>query len=152
MNGNLIVRSGFFEVSPLTGYGRNGDPGFPMDPAYLTSKVLIHGNLNLPAGSILGFHLYNKAITATISVKGAAVLAGSLQAGVEDLSKVDFDDKFTVLTADKIAGQFANVPSGGRVKVYGRFDDLGNPVGKAVGTFRVTYGGDTLVLSDFQRE
>lgn len=114
--------------------------------------VLVRGNFNLPSPAILRFHIFNKNKTATVKVKGAAVLAGSLQAGLEDVSKVDADDRFTVMTADKISGQFSNVPNGGRVNVYGSFDDLGNPIGDPVGTFRVSYNNGALMLSDFARK
>lgn len=149
VSGHLTIRSGFFEVSPLTGYAREGFPDTPIDPAYLSSSVIIRGNLNLPPPSILRFHIFNEAKTATVNVKGAAIFAGSLQAGVEDVSKVHGDNSFTVLTADSISGQFSNVANGGRVNVYGDFDAFGNPLGDPIGTFRVAYNKDRLVLSDF---
>ncbi len=150
VQGHLTIRNGFFEITPLTGYARQGEFGFPNEPPYINSSVIVRGNFNLPSASILRFHVLNKAITATMNVKGAAVFAGALQAGLEDLARVDAKDSFTVLTAGEITGQFSNVASGGRVKVYSAFDSLGNPIGKAVGTFRVTYDKRSLVLSDFQ--
>ncbi len=85
-----------------------------------------------------------------MTVNGTAVFAGSLQAGVEDVSLVSASDSFTVLTAAQITGEFANVASGGRVNVYEGFDTIGNPVGDPIGNFLVTYDATTLVLSDFQ--
>jgi hypothetical protein len=149
VSGHLTIRSGFFEVSPLSEYVHEGAPDFPTTP-YLSSQVIVRGNFNLPAPGILRFHVLDHEKTATVNVKGAAVFAGTLQAGVEDVSKVDADDSFTVLTADKIAGQFSNVANGGRVDVYAMFDDLGNPQGDPVGTFLVSYNKTKVILSDFQ--
>ena len=151
VQGNLTISNGFFEVSPLTGYARLGDDAFPVDPAYINSEVIVRGNFNLPSPGILLFHVYNKSITATVKVKGAARFAGTLEARVQDVSTIDPADSFTVLTAHMITGQFSNVASGGRVNVYTAFDSLyGNPIGDPVGTFLVTYSGASLVLSDFQ--
>ena len=150
VSGHLTISRGFFEVSPLTGYARNGDPGFPTTP-YLSSQVIVRGNFNLPSPGILRFHILNEAKTATVNVKGAAIFAGSLQAGVEDISKIHGGDSFTVLTADRISGQFSNVACGGRINdVYGSFDQFGNPLGDPIGSFRVTYNKSSLVLSNFR--
>jgi hypothetical protein len=152
VSGHLTIRNGLFEVSPLTGYARNGDPGFPTTP-YASSRVIVRGNFNLHSPGILRFHIFNHEKTATVNVKGAAVLAGTLQAGVENVGKISASDSFTVLTADKITGQFSNVASGGRVKeVFGAFDQFGTPVGDPIGSFRVRYDKDSLILSDFQRK
>jgi hypothetical protein len=151
VSGHLTIRKGFFEVSPLTGYARSGNVDFPTDPPYLSSKVIVRGNFSLPSESILRFHIFNTVKTATVSVKGAAIFAGSLQAGVEKVSKICASDSFTVLTADNIIGQFSNVASGGRVDVFAAFDSLGNPIGDPIGSFLVTYSGRSLVLSDFQK-
>lgn len=150
VNGNLTVQSGFFEVGPLTGYAREGEDGFPHDPAYLPCSVNVHGNLGLPSAGILRFHVLDHTATATVSVAGAAVFAGSLQAAVEDVSAVTPSDSYTVLTAGKISGQFSNVRSGGRVDVYSGFTATGAPTGAPVGSFRVTYTKTALTLSDFQ--
>lgn len=149
VNGNLTTQSGFLEVSPLSGYVRNGDDGFP-DPPYLSSAVLVKGNYNLLSNGSLRFHVLDHSATATISVAGTAVFCGSLQTAVEDISRVSSSDSFTVLTAGKITGQFSNVRSGERVDVYGGFDQFGTPVGDPVGSFLVTYNKTSLVLSDFQ--
>lgn len=149
VSNHLTVSSGFLEVSPLTGYARNGDPGFPTTP-YKSSQVIVGGNFNLPSAGILRFHLLDHENTATVDVKGAAIFAGALQAGVEDPSQISASDSFTVLTAAQITGQFSNVANGGRVDVYESFDQLGNPKGDPTGTFLVTYNGNALILSDFQ--
>jgi hypothetical protein len=149
VSGHLTIRSGLFEVSPLTGYARNGDPGFPTT-RYKSSVVTVRGNFNLPSPAILRFHVLDHEKTATVNVKGAAVFAGSLHAGVEKPGKISGTDSFTVLTAAQISGQFSNVADGGRVDVYGSFDNLGNPTGDPIGTFLVSYNATTLVLSDFQ--
>ena len=150
VSGHLTVRNGFFEVSPLTGYARNRDPGFPATPSYLSSQVIVRGNFNLHSPGILRFHILNHEKTATVNVKGAAVFAGTLQAGVEKVGKVSVSDSFTVLTADMITGQFSNVASGGSINVYSAFDSLGNPIGDPVGTFRARYNRNSLVLDNFQ--
>ena len=85
-----------------------------------------------------------------MNVKGTAVFAGTLEAALEKPRRISSCDSFTVLTAEKIAGQFSNVASGGRVDVFSNYDDLGNPIGNRVGTFRVTYNKAALVLSDFK--
>jgi hypothetical protein len=149
VSGHLTIRNGFFEVSPLTGYAWTGDPGFPTT-RYKSSVVTVRGNFNLPAPGILRFHVLDHEKTATINVKGAAVFAGSLQAGVEKLGKISASDSFTVLTAANITGQFSNVTNGGRVEVF-RFDQFGTPIGKPIGTFLVNYDKTSLTLSDFQR-
>jgi hypothetical protein len=150
VSGHLTIRNGFFEVSPLTGYARNGDPGFPTT-RYKSSVVTVRGNFNLPAPGILRFHVLDHEKTATVNVKGAAVFAGSLQAGVEKPGRISPSDSFTVLTAANITGQFSNVTNGGRVEVFGSFDQFGNPTGQPVGTFLVNYDKTSLTLSDFQR-
>ena len=149
VSGHLTIRNGFFEVSPLTGYARNGDPGFPTAP-YKSSVVVVRGNFNLPAPAALRFHILDHEKTATVDVKGTAVFAGTLEAALEKPRRISSSDSFTVLTADKIAGQFSNVASGGRVDVFSKYDSLGNPIGNRVGTFRVTYNKAALVLSDFK--
>jgi hypothetical protein len=150
VQGHLTIRKGFLEVSPLTGYARFGDDSFPVDPPYISSRVIVRGNFNLPSTSSLVFHIVDQAATATIKVEGAAIFAGLLQARVSDPSTINATDTFTVLIADSVVGQFSNVASGGRVNAYARFDLLGNPIDDPVGTFHVIYGGTSLVLSDFQ--
>jgi hypothetical protein len=150
VQGHLTIRNGFLEVSPLTGYARFGDDSFPIDPPYLSSRVIVRGNFNLPSQSSLLFHIVDTTKTATIKVEGAAIFAGLLQARVQDVSPINSTDSFTVLTAAKIVGQFSNVASGGRVDAYAGFDPLGNPIGDPIGSFHVVYSGTSLVLSDFQ--
>jgi hypothetical protein len=111
----------------------------------------VRGNFNLPTPGILRFHVLDHEKTATVNVKGAAVFAGSLQTGVERIGKISASDSFTVLTADNITGQFSNVTNGGRVEVFGEFDQFGTPVGTPIGTFLVSYNKTSLTLSDFQR-
>jgi len=150
VNGDLTVAGGFLELWPLTGYAYQGAYGFPLDPAYLPANLLVTGSFNLPGQSILLFHVYDANTLATMSVNGAVTLAGSLQSGVDDVSLLSQSDTITVMTANQIVGQFANVPSGGRVNSYALFDLLGNPTGDPNGSFLVTYDDTTLVLSDFQ--
>ena len=80
VSGHLTIRNGFFEVSPLERLA--GGLGFPTTP-YKSSQVIVRGNFNLPSPAILRFHVLDHKKTATVNVKGAAVFAGSLQAGVE---------------------------------------------------------------------
>ena len=150
VQGHLTIRRGFLEVSPLTGYARFGDDTFPVDPPYVSSRVIVRGNFNLPSASSLVFHIVDQAASASINVEGAANFAGALQARVQDISMIAAADSFTVLTAASIVGQFSNVASGGRIDTYARFDLLGNPIGDPVGTFHVIYNGTSLVLNDFQ--
>ena len=126
VSGHLTIRNGFFEVSPLTGYARDPSPGFPTTP-YKSSQVIVRGNFNLNTPGILRFHVLDHEKTATVNVKGTAVFAGTLEAALEKPRRISSCDSFTVLTADKIAGQFSNVASGGRVDVFSNYDDLGNP-------------------------
>jgi hypothetical protein len=152
VSGHLTIRDGFFEVSPLTGYARDGGPapGFPTT-RYKSSQVIVRGNFNLPSPAILRFHVLDHEKTATVNVKGAAVFGGALQAGVEKPGKISGTDRFTVLTAAQISGQFSNVANGGRVDAFSLFDQFGTPVGDPVGTFRVTYDKASLVLSNFRK-
>jgi hypothetical protein len=150
VNGNLTVQSGFFEVSPLTSYARDGDDGFPTDPPYVSTNATIRANFNQLAGSILRFHIFNTATPATISVGAKANFAGSLEASVEDPSQISSSDSFRVLTAKKITGQFSNVASGGRVTVYSGATSTGQNAGDPVGTFLVTITKTSITLSDFQ--
>jgi hypothetical protein len=151
VSGHLTIRNGFFEVSPLELLA--GGLGFPTAP-YKSSQVIVRGNFNLPSPAILLFHVLDHKKTATVNVKGAAVFAGSLQVGVEKPGRISGTDRFTVLTAAQISGQFSNVANGGRVDVYDGvhgFDlTSGNPIGDPIGTFLVSYNATTLVLSDFQ--
>lgn len=150
VNGPLTINNGLFEISPLTGYARDGAAGFPTDP-YKSSQVLVRGNFNLPAPATLSFDIVDQQTTATLNVSGTAVIAGALRAGVEDVSQISSSDTFTVLTAGKIKGQFSNVANGGRVAVYGAFGSSGAPIGDPIGTFLVTYTKKSLTLSDFQQ-
>ncbi len=150
VRGNLTIQSGFLGLWPMTGYALAGEPGFPTDPAYLPANLLVTGNFNLPAQSILRFHVLDANTLATMSVNGTVTLAGSLQSGVDDVSQLSQSDTITVMTANQIVGQFANVPSGSRVTSYVGFDVDNNPIGDPLGSFLVTYDDTTLVLSDFQ--
>jgi hypothetical protein len=150
VNGNLTVQSGFFEVSPLTSYARDGEDGFPQDPPYVSTNATIRANFNELAGSILRFHIFNTATPATVTIGGNANFAGSLEASVEDPSQISSSDSFRVLTAKKITGQFSNVVNGGRVTVYSGATSTGQNVGDPVGTFLVTITKTSIFLSDFQ--
>jgi hypothetical protein len=55
VNGDLTIAGGFFQASPLTGYARDGEVGFPLDPEFISSNALIAGNLHLSAASALSF-------------------------------------------------------------------------------------------------
>ncbi|HEY2712129.1 MAG TPA: hypothetical protein VGI60_06405 [Chthoniobacterales bacterium] len=150
VNGDLTVAGGFLELWPLTGYAYQGEYGFPLDPAYLPANLLVAGSFNLPAESILRFHIFDANTLATMTVNGTVTLAGSLQSGVDDVSQLSQSDTITVMTANQIVGQFANVQSGGRVNSYVGFDIDNNPIGDPLGSFLVTYDNTNLVLSDFQ--
>jgi len=141
VNNHLTINGGFFEVSALTGYARNGEDGFPNDPPYKKSSITVRGNLNLMSGTDFRIRIFDNPTLPTITVGGAAVFASSLTVFLLDGANVTSSDSFTVLTANKITGQFSNVKSGGRVNVI--------QDGLVVGTFRVTYSGKSLVLSDF---
>jgi hypothetical protein len=150
VRGDLTVQSGFFQLSPLSAYAREGEVGFPTDPEFIDSNVQVNGNFSLEAGSELRFDFFDPAVSAPLTILGSAALAGSLQTGVEDISQISSADSFTVVTAAQITGQFSNVASGGRVDAYGDYDNLGNPLGDPVGTFLVSYNTTAVVLSDFQ--
>jgi len=150
VNGNLTIQGGFMGLWALTGYALAGDPDFPIDPAYLPAHLLVTGSFNLPAQSILRFHVFDPNTLATMSVNGTATLAGALQSGVDDVSQLTPSDSITVMTANHIVGQFSNVASGGRINSYIGFDADNNPIGDPLGSFLVTYDNTELVLSDFQ--
>ena len=80
-----------------------------------TNFTVVRSCLSLSSASILRFSIYNQKKIATMNVKGTAKLAGKLQAGVFDVSKISATDSFNSLTAGKITGKFSNAPSGGRV-------------------------------------
>jgi hypothetical protein len=69
---------------------------------------------------------------------------------VDDVTQLSQSDTITVMTANRIVGQFTNVPSGSRINSYLAFDIDNNPIGDPLGSFLVTYDDTTLVLSDFQ--
>lgn len=150
VRGDLTVQGGFFQLSPLSAYAREGEVGFPTDPEFIDSNVQVNGNFSLEAGSALRFDFFDPAVNAPLTVLGTAALAGSLQTGVEDASQISSTDSFTVLTANQIAGQFTNVASGERVEAYAGFDNFGNPRGDPIGTFLAIYDANALVLSDFE--
>jgi hypothetical protein len=150
VNGDLTVSSGFLGLWPLTGYADQEEYGFPLDPAYLPANLLVTGNFDLPAQSILRFHVFDANTLATLTVNGTVTLAGSLQSGVDDVSQLTPSDSITVMTANHIVGQFSNVASGGRINSYIGFDVDNNPIGDPLGSFLVTYDDTRLVLSDFQ--
>ena len=155
VNGHLTIQGGFFEVRGSNGYGVFGDDtgGFPTDPPYLRSKVIVHGNFKLMAETEFLVDIFDNPTLPTITVRGTAKLYGALLPYLFDGANPTSSDSFTVLTAAKIVGQFSNVASGERVTALSFFD------GSELGTFLVTYGGDcgqnqdgchALVLSDFQ--
>lgn len=150
VNGDLTVGGGYFQLSTLSAYAREGEVGFPVDPEFISSNVFVQGNFNLTTEGALRFDFFDPTLSATLTLNGTAMLAGLLQIGVDDVSQISGSESFTVLTAAQITGQFSNVANGGRVDAFGSYDSLGNPLGDPVGTFLVTYGGTTLVLSDFQ--
>ena len=150
INGNLTIQGGFMGLWAVTGYALAGNPDFPIDPAYLPANLLVTGSFNLPAQSILRFHVFDPNTLATMSVNGTATLAGVLQSGVDDVSQLTPPDSITVMTANHIVGQFSNVASGGRINSYIGFDVDNNPIGDPLGSFLVTYDNTELVLSDFQ--
>lgn len=150
VNGNLTERAGFLEVSPLTGYAREGEDGFPTDPPYLRTNLGVKKNYTQQAGTILRFHIFNTATPATIAVGKNAQFAGSLEASVEDPSQISSADSFQVLTAKNIIGNFTNVASGGRLNAYAQSTSTGENVGAPVGTFLVTITRTAIILSDFQ--
>ncbi|MGH7983645.1 MAG: hypothetical protein ACREFF_10965 [Candidatus Udaeobacter sp.] len=150
VNGDLIVAGGFLGLWPHTGYAAFPEPGFPLEPAYLPANLLVTGSFNLPAQSILRFHVFDANTLATMTVNGTVTLAGTLQSGVDDVSQLSQSDTITVMTAVHIVGQFSNVPSGSRVTSYVGFDIDNNPIGDPLGSFLVTYDETTLILSDFQ--
>ncbi len=150
VRGDLTIQNGFLALWPLTGYAFAGEPGFPTDPAYLNANLLVRKSFDLPAASILRFHIFDANTLATLTVRQTATIAGVLQTAVDDVSVISPGDSFTLLTAKQISGQFSNVASGGRVDAFVGFDVDNNPIGDPLGSFLVTYDHTTLVLSDFQ--
>ncbi len=150
VRGNLTIQSGFLALWPLTGYAFAGEPGFPTNPAYLDANLLVRKNVTLPAQSFLRFHVYDAITLATMTVNGSVTLAGTLQIAVDDVTQLSPSDSISVMSANQIVGQFANVASGSRLDSYIGFDVDNNPIGDPLGSFLVTYDETTLVLSDFQ--
>jgi len=151
VNGNLKIQGGFFEVRPSNGYVVFGEEtgGFPTDPPYISSQVIVRGNLNLMPGTEFLVDIFDNPTLPKITVGGTANLRGALVPYLLDGANPIFSDSFTVLTAANIVGQFSNVVNGGRVTALS-FSD-----GSELGTFLVTSGRDSdhrqaLVLSDFQ--
>ncbi len=150
VRGDLSIQGGFLGLWPKTGYAFAGEPGFPTDPAYLNANLLVRKAFDLPAASILRFHIFDTNTLATLTVRRTATIAGLLQTSVDDVSVISPSDSFTLLTAQQINGQFSNAASGGRVDAFVGFDVDNNPIGDPIGSFLVTYDNTTLVLSDFQ--
>ena len=150
VRGNLTIQSGFLALWPLTGYAFAGEPGFPTNPAYLDANLLVSKNFTLPAQSFLRFHVYDAITLATMTVNGSVTLAGTLQIAVDDVTQLSPSDSISVMSANQIVGQFANVASGSRLDSYIGFDVDNNPIGDPLGSFLVTYDDTDLVFSDFQ--
>ena len=153
VNGNLKIQGGDFEVGPSNGYVVFGDEtgGFPTDPPYISSQVIVRGNLNLmPEYLEFFWDIFDNPTLPRITVHGGATFRGALVPYLLDGANPTFSDSFTVLTAANIVGQFSNVVNGGRVTALSYSD------GSELGTFLVTYGRQNhdhhhaLVLSDFQ--
>jgi hypothetical protein len=144
VNGHLTINGGQFQVFAITGYAVNGEDGFPTDPPYKKSNITVRGNLNLMAGTRLRYGIFDNATAPSVTIGGAAILNGSLEPSLLEGANPIPSDRFTVLNAAKVTGQFSNVASGGRVPV------LSFPDGSAVGTFLVTITKTAVVLSDFQ--
>lgn len=155
VNGELKIQGGFFEIRGSNGYGVFGDDtgGFPIDPPYMSSQIIVRGNFKLKPRTEFLVDIFDNPTLPKITVEGVANLHGTLVPYLFDGANPTFSDRFTVLTAANIDGQFSNVVNGGRVTAFS-FSD-----GSELGTFLVTYGRDrgqnhdhrsVLVLSDFQ--
>jgi hypothetical protein len=141
VNGRLTIKSGQLAVFALTGYAL---VGFPTDTPYKASQVIVRGNLTFMAGIEFLYGVYDTATAPSVTISGAAALAGDLVPLLFDVTALNSSNSFTALTARKITGQFSNVINGGRVSAFSFWD------GTELGTFRVTITTTSVVLSDFQ--
>ncbi len=85
-----------------------------------------------------------------MTVNGSVTLAGTLQIAVDDVTQLSPSDSLSVMSANQIGGQFANVSSGSRLDCYVGFDFDNNPIGDPLGSFLVIYDNTALALSEFQ--
>jgi len=144
VSGDLIIRGGGLEVSPLT--------DFDLSAPVKNSLLEVKGNLSLAPLGYTRCEVFGGDAMGQIYVNGSATLAGQLQVFILPDAPIATSGSLTLLNADSITGQFSNVASGGRVTAYaptnlafnGQFD------GVISGTVKATYDNDSLVISDFQ--
>ena len=152
VSGDLTIESGIFHVSEEPGYAFYDFLGdLPTDPRYLDSRTNVNGNLTLAKDANLRFDIWPSDSTATINATGDALLAGELRVFLMGDTDGASGNSRTLLTARSFKGAFSNVPSGGRVLAYSepriRLQSFG---GTIVGSYKATYSGTSLLLSDFQ--
>ena len=119
-------------ISPYSGLGQY-------------SRLTINGSLSLGEKSLLAFNVSPWPDATglrqdSVHVAGAVSVGGDLQVYLPPFSEPANSDTFTILTAGApITGSFRNVADGGRVGIA--FRD---------GSFRVSYSGNSIVLSQFE--
>ena len=118
--------------------------GGVVSPGNLAGRITINGNLRLQSTSALRFDLggYNPATTHdVITVTNGTTFAGTLSVGFifGFQGIVTNGASFTVLTANSIAGSFANAANGATITSADGF-----------ATFRVNYPGTSLFLNQTQ--
>ncbi len=143
VNGNLIgnkqmIFSVFNAYTFFTGV-----PGVPTDDPALGTALKVQGNFTLGSANNLALEVFGPSAQGRATVTGAATLNGTLSLSVLDGATVSNSDILTVLSAATLSGSFSNAPSGRR------FAAQKNSDGTPAGSFRVTYSGHELVLSDY---
>ena len=127
-------------------------PGFPpSDEGAISSDLTVMGNLTLSSTNDFFEFIQSPDIISKAIVHGTATLGGNLSIifSLDDTTAAEAGGVFTILSSDHpIAGQFANVASGGRLSayLYEEAPDFKTPAGN----FRVDYSGNNLTLSDYQ--
>jgi hypothetical protein len=141
-NGTLACDDGILNGGSLGGYGTVW--GLASNGLIAPSGgVLTFSHLTLLSNSVLAYELGGTQPGISfgqVVSPSAATIGGTLQISVSAAfqSQIQSSDTFTVLAAQSITGQFANVASGARLVTA-----------DGSGSFIVTYSGSQIILSNF---
>jgi len=116
--------------------------GANLQPALGGTGLSVNGAVSLLATSKLTFQLGGLAQGGqygSLNVNGSVGLNGNLVVSFVNAFQAGNNDNFTVLSSTSLSGAFTNVASGSRLTTTDNS-----------GSFLVTYGGTTVLLSDFQ--
>jgi hypothetical protein len=152
VTGDLTISGGIFAASEQTGYNFEGAlNNFAGSTPYGDSVTNVTGKFVLGRDGAVRFDIAPTKNIAALHVTREASLAGTLLVFVVDEADAINGNGRTLLTAGDITGAFSNVKNGGRVLAYAEDGvTLGHFGGVIAGSYKASYAGTALSISDFQ--